>query len=151
MVLVIDPVVLLLCAVVVMMGLLLLLVAHCVLGCTRHPLGEVLGAGKKSAATSDSPPSGRTMTRSASCGSSPAVSVTTGTSCWSDPRDPNTFDPYEQLDADYPDSVKAPSVPRGYNTSSPRRLIPPSIWIVALFILRQLRMRQPKATSVPKV
>ena len=35
------------------------------------------GAGKKFAATSDSPPHGRTMTRSASRGTCPAVSVTT--------------------------------------------------------------------------
>ena len=73
------------------------------------------GAGKKSAATSDSPPRGRTMTRSASRGASPAVSM--GKSRRSAPRDPNIFDPYEQLDADYPDRVRAPtsppSVPRG--------------------------------------
>ena len=42
-----------------------------------------------------------------------------GKSRRSDPRDPNTFDPNEQLDAGYPDSVRAPSVPRGYNSSSP--------------------------------
>ena len=55
------------------------------------------GAGKKAAAKSDSPPSGRTMTQSPSRGVSPAVSA--GNSNWTDPRDPNTFDPNEQLDA----------------------------------------------------
>ena len=90
---------------------------------------------KKSAAKSDSPPRGRTMTRSASRGASPAVSV--GKSRRSDPRDPLTFDPYEQLDADCQGAKCA-------------ALHPLSIWIVALFSLRQLRIKQPKATSVPQ-
>ena len=71
--------------------------------------------------------------------------LSVGKSSRSDPSDPNTFDPYEQLDADYPDSVRAPSVQSGYNTSSTVS------WIVALFIFRQLRIKQPKTTRVTKV
>ena len=42
-----------------------------------------------------------------------------GESRRSDPKDPLTFDPYEQLNADHPDLVRVPSVQCGYNTSSP--------------------------------
>ena len=115
MVLVIRPVVLLLCTAVVMNDR----------SPSPHPRTSRVRmqtpnvAGKTSAATSVSLPRGRTMTPSASRlrGASPAVSV--GESRRSDLRDPNTFDACEQLDADHPDRVRAPSDPRGCNSSSP--------------------------------
>ena len=68
-----------------------------------------------------------------------------GESRRSDPKDPLTFDPYEQLNADYPDLVRVQVC------SVDTTLHPLSFLIGALFILLQLWIKQPKATSVPKV
>ena len=67
-------------------------------------------AAKKSDAKSDSPPRGRTMTRTASRGASPAVYARSDAEKVKSAAAAH----YQPLNAKYPDSISAPSVLRGY-------------------------------------
>ena len=81
-------------------------------------------AAKKSAAKSDSPPRGRTMTRSASRGASRGSSPQAAVYARADADKVKIAAAaaaahYQPLDAKHPDSVRAQSVSRGYSDSSP--------------------------------
>ena len=77
----------------------------------------------KSAAKSDSPPRGRTMTRSASLSASQGGSPQAAVHARSDAENVKiaaaAVAHYQPLDAKYPDRVRAPSVSRRYSDSSP--------------------------------
>ena len=77
----------------------------------------------QTAAKSDSPPRGRTMTRSASLSASPGGSPQAAVHARSDAENVKiaaaAVAHYQPLDAKYPDRVRAPSVSRRYSDSSP--------------------------------
>ena len=80
-------------------------------------------AAAKKSAKSDSPPRGRTMTRSATRGASRGGSPQAAVYARSDADKVKVAAAaaahYQQLDAKYSDSVRAQSVSRGYSDSSP--------------------------------